>query len=103
LGRSDMKTALIAAAFSVLAIVPAAAQSCVSNGTFVPCQGGMGAGMGGGMAPGAMGGPAAGMQPAGAGIGGGPAMADRRMERRHASRHAAKRVKRPQQAESADQ
>jgi len=94
-----MKAALIAAGFSVLAIVPAAAQSCVSNGTFVPCQGGMG----GGMAPGAMGGPAAGMQPAGAGMGGGPAMADRRMERRHASRHTAKRVKRPQQAESADQ
>jgi hypothetical protein len=94
-----MKTALIAAAFSVLAIAPAAAQSCVSNGAFVPCQGGMGAGMSGGMAPGAMGGPAPGMQPAGAGMSGGPAMA----ERRHASRRTAKRAKRSQQAESADQ
>jgi hypothetical protein len=98
-----MKTALIAAAFSVLAIAPAAAQSCVSNGAFVPCQGGMGAGMRGGMAPGAMAGPAPGMQPAGAGMSGGPAMADQRMERRQPSRRTAKRVKRPQQAETADQ
>jgi hypothetical protein len=99
-----MKAALIAATFSILAVAPAAAQSCVSNGAFVPCQGGMGAGMSGGMAPGAMapgtmGRPAPGMQPAGAGMSGGPAMA----ERRHASRRTAKRVKRSQQAESADQ
>ena len=79
-----MRTVFIAAALSVLAIAPASAQSCVSNGAFVPCQGG-GMAMGAGMAP--MG---AGMMQPGSnqGMSSDPLMTDRRMEPRSSSRRA---------------
>ena len=95
-----MRTILAAAALSVLAIVPASAQSCVSNGAFVPCQGGMG--MGGGMAPmGAR--PAPGMmQPAGQGMSD-PMMREPRMERRSSSRRATRTSRKQMKAEDADQ
>ena len=89
-----MRIILAAAALSILAIVPASAQSCVSNGAFVPCQGGMGAGMGmgggmgGGMAPRGAGMAPGMMQPAGQGMSGDPMMTDQRMERRSSSRRA---------------
>ncbi|HEV7872979.1 MAG TPA: hypothetical protein VGO82_02465 [Enterovirga sp.] len=99
-----MRTILAAAALSVLTIVPASAQSCVSNGAFVPCQGGMGmgGGMGGGMAPmGAR--PAPGMmQPAGQGMSD-PMMREPRMERRSSSRRATRTSRKQMKAEDADQ
>jgi hypothetical protein len=91
-----MRTVFIAAALSVLAIVPASAQSCVSNGAFVPCQGG-GMAMGAGMAP--MG--AGMMQPGNQGMSSDPMMADRRMEQRSSSRRASRMNR--QQMMDADQ